>query len=144
MKKLIAVIGLAAGVAIACTGMPVVDHLLNMTPVVGHSTLRVSATTQVPSTTTTGAFRVACDASHMSNDDPIVYPGVVGAAHHHTFFGNTSINANTTNPAAGGNSTCRGGTMNRSGYWIPSMVDTQTGKPLKGDGNVVYYKRSVQ
>jgi hypothetical protein len=145
MRKLIAtIVGLSAGVALACIGMPVVDRSLNMTPVVGHSTLRVSATSQVPSPSTTGAFRIACDPSHMSNDDPIVYPGVVGAAHHHTFFGNVSINANTTNPASGGNSTCKGGIMNRSGYWIPSMIDTRTGKPLKGDGNVVYYKRGIQ
>jgi hypothetical protein len=36
-----------------------------------------------------GAFRLLCNWSKMSYDDPIVYPGQAGAAHHHTFFGNT-------------------------------------------------------
>ena len=36
-----------------------------------------------------GAFRVLCNWSHMSYDDPIVYPAQPGVAHHHTFFGNT-------------------------------------------------------
>ena len=35
----------------------------------------------------TGNFRTHCKESHVNNDDPLVYPGQVGAAHEHVFFG---------------------------------------------------------
>lgn len=89
-----------------------------------------------------GAFRLFCNFSKMSYDDPIVYPGQPGFAHHHTFFGNTAIDAFTTseNIRDKGNATCRGGTINLSGYWTPSMVDTVTHAPIEPHGLLVYYK----
>lgn len=89
-----------------------------------------------------GTFRFDCTFSHMSFDDPIVYPGQPGAAHLHTFFGNTGVDAFTTSQslATTGNSTCRGGIANRSGYWVPSIVDTSTGAPVAPDHLQVYYK----
>jgi hypothetical protein len=74
----------------------------------------------------------------MSFDDPIVYPGQPGKAHHHTFFGNTGITAHTTIPT--GTATCMGGTANLSGYWVPSMIDTRWGRPIDSFGALVYYK----
>jgi hypothetical protein len=61
-----------------------------------------------------------------------VYPGLANKSHLHTFFGNTGINPSSTGDSllAAGNSTCRGGTINRSSYWVPSMIDTRTGNPL--------------
>lgn len=88
-----------------------------------------------------GAFRTVCDFSHMNYDDPIVYPGEPGKAHLHAFFGNTEADANTT-PASlkkTGNSTCRGGTLNRSAYWVPALLDPR-GMPVKPDAIEVYYK----
>jgi hypothetical protein len=78
----------------------------------------------------------------MNYDDPLVYPGSRGAAHHHTFFGNTSIDANSdlNSLVRIGNSTCNGGTLNRSAYWIPSMIDTTTGRAVVPNEIVVYYK----
>jgi hypothetical protein len=78
----------------------------------------------------------------MSFDDPIVYPGQPGAAHHHTFFGNTAIDASTTseNIRSKGNASCRGGTINLSGYWVPSMIDTSTGRPIAPKALLIYYK----
>jgi Domain of unknown function (DUF1996)/Domain of unknown function (DUF4124) len=89
-----------------------------------------------------GAFRINCEYSHMSNDDPIVYPNQQGAAHHHTFFGNTGLNyASTTESIlATGNSTCDGGILNRTGYWMPSIIDTATNTPIKPWRVIVYYK----
>jgi hypothetical protein len=89
-----------------------------------------------------GAFRLLCNWAKMSFDDPIVYPGQPGLAHHHTFFGNTAIDAYTTpeNIRSKGNASCRGGTVNLSGYWVPSMIDTTTGKPLAPADLIVYYK----
>lgn len=72
-----------------------------------------------------GAFRTHCLESHTSHDDPLVFPGQPGAAHHHVFFGNPGVDAHTTvadlNDA--GRTTCDGGTLNRSAYWVPALYD---------------------
>lgn len=90
---------------------------------------------------TEGNFRIECHYSHQSYDDPIVFPGKVGAAHLHTFFGNSLANAKTTaqSLAANGDSTCHGGALNRSAYWIPAMLDT-SGKVRVPKFISVYYK----
>ncbi len=122
--------------------MPAVDISKNITPAVGYSELRIQPTTELPPFTNDGAFRVACQPSHMSNDDPIVYPNQPGAAHHHTFFGNTSTNARSDlmHMDIAGNSTCTGGSMNHASYWMPSMIDTATHSPIKPSGAIFYYK----
>lgn len=88
-----------------------------------------------------GAFRLTANMSHLSYDDPIVYPGKPGAAHLHHFFGNTTTNAFSTYESlrAAGHSTTDSDMVNRSAYWQPAMLD--------GNGNVVvpnhivmYYK----
>lgn len=78
----------------------------------------------------------------MAFDDPIVFPGQPGASHLHTFFGNTSTNANSTTDTlfAAGSSTCAGGIANLSSYWVPSMVDTTTNRAQVPSFNLVYYK----
>lgn len=89
-----------------------------------------------------GAFRLMCGFSHMAYDDPIVRPGQPGASHLHSFFGNTALDGNTTadNITSIGNGTCGGGTLNRSGYWVPSIIDTATGVPVTPHSLTVYYK----
>ena len=90
-----------------------------------------------------GAFRVVCGFASMSYDDPIVFPGQPGKSHLHTFFGNTNIDSSTTTESIlTGNSTCAGGILNRSGYWVPTMIDTTDGTPLVPTLNNVYYKCS--
>ena len=122
--------------------MPAVDISTDMAPAVGYSTIRVKPTTDLPIAGTGGAFRVICKPSHMNNDDPVVYPNQLGAAHHHTFFGNTSVTykSDLMNFASTGNSTCTGGTMNRSAYWMPSMIDTASKTAVKPDLAMFYYK----
>lgn len=113
---------------------------------VGSSVARVRPTTEVaqPSTETppTGAFRTVCEPTHMANDDPIVFPGQPGRSHLHTFFGNAGVNAHSTaiSIRTTGNSSCRGGTLNRSAYWVPSMVDTRTNVAVMPRGSNFYYK----
>jgi hypothetical protein len=77
----------------------------------------------------------------MSFDDPIVHPNQPGKAHLHTYFGNTGSNASSTGASLlnSGNSTCDGGTLNRSSYWIPTIL-TSRGQPLTPMYNMVYYK----
>ena len=92
----------------------------------------------------TGQFRITCTFSHMSFDDPIVAPGKQGATHLHTFFGNTAVNYASTQTSieTTGNSTCSGGTANRTGYWVPAVIDTKDGTPIKPSKIMVYYKTS--
>ncbi|TXG78201.1 DUF1996 domain-containing protein [Patescibacteria group bacterium] len=72
------------------------------------------------------AFRTNCKFSHMSKNDAIVFPGVTGRSHWHTFFGNTAADQNLTNPSTQGNSNCEGGSLNRTAYWAPTLVDTNS------------------
>ena len=121
--------------------MPAVDISAAITPVIGYSGLRLRPTTEI-GPFTGGAYRVLCTPSHMSNDDPVVYPNQQGAAHHHTFFGNTSVNykSDLMTLSNTGNSTCKGGILNRSAYWIPSMIDTTTNTPVAPNRTLIYYK----
>jgi hypothetical protein len=78
----------------------------------------------------------------MAFDDPIVFPGQPGRSHLHVFFGNTGTTGNSTpsSIANSGNSTCRGGILNRSAYWVPAMIDTRNGAPVRPKDAGFYYK----
>jgi hypothetical protein len=61
-----------------------------------------------------------CGFSHTNSDDPIVFPGAVGASHNHTYVG-----ARTTNAFSTPSSMRAGGTSCRTqgdfaGYWVPT------------------------
>jgi hypothetical protein len=106
------------------------------------TTDRLMPTTEQPDVSNVGAFRISCKYSHMAYDDPIVFPGQPGRSHLHTFFGNTETNGNSTASSLlnSGNSTCTGGTINRSAYWIPSLINTMNGAPLAPSDAIFYYK----
>lgn len=105
-----------------------------------------------------GDFREGCSVSHHAFDDPIVHPGRSGITHLHTFSGNTKTRSATDliNMATSGDSTCKGGTLNRTGYWWPTLIiechDDINGNPticptgrihgqvLRSDGGNFYYK----
>lgn len=142
MKKIIGIGCLIfSSVAFADSFMPYVDLSKEIIPAIGFSTIRVQPTPEIPPATG-GAFRVVCTPSHMSNDDPIVFPNQKGAAHHHTFFGNTSTNyaSDVSNLTIVGNSTCKGGLVNRSAYWVPSMINTVNHAPVLPQLAIFYYK----
>lgn len=109
----------------------------------GSSTVDIAPTSEQPVSGDEpfGAFRTFCTYSHMLNDDPIVFPGQPGKAHLHAFFGNTNVDAHSTQTSIRetGNSTCRGGIANRSSYWVPALIDAE-GKPVEPEGMHVYYK----
>jgi hypothetical protein len=88
-----------------------------------------------------GAFRFSCRPSHLSYDDPIVYPGQPGKAHLHEFFGNTLANAYSTYATlrTTGMGTCQS-PVNRSAYWMPAMMNGK-GKVVRPDSMLIYYKR---
>jgi hypothetical protein len=60
------------------------------------------------------------------------------------FFGNTGTNASSTASSllTTGNGTCAGGTLNRSSYWIPSLIDTATGQVVPPSPEVVFYYKT--
>ncbi|HET6941453.1 MAG TPA: DUF1996 domain-containing protein [Sphingomicrobium sp.] len=88
-----------------------------------------------------GAFRFLCNAGQLLYDDPIVFPGQPGKSHLHQFYGNTGANANSTYASlrGGGSSTCMS-PLNRSGYWMPAMLDGK-GNVIRPDAVWIYYKR---
>ena len=123
--------------------MPAVDISKNIARASGYSEKRILASNLQPTAGDgDGQFRISCDVSHMSNDDPLIFPNQQGAAHHHTFFGNTTTNykSDLSNLNLAGNSTCMGGIANRSAYWVPSIIDASTNTALKPLSALWYYK----
>lgn len=88
-----------------------------------------------------GAFRTHCVESHISSDDPLVWPGQPGATHEHVFFGNRSVDAYTTMDRLkdGRATTCDGIALNQSGYWVPSLYDAY-GVRIRYVDPLFYYK----
>lgn len=71
-----------------------------------------------------GIARFQCLESHAAYDDPIVYPGMPGHAHLHSFWGNILADAYSTVESlfSDGDSTCQGQRLNRSAYWVPALL----------------------
>jgi hypothetical protein len=136
----------AAAPDVVPAGMPYIDMSRLPAPAAGAGDARVGPVAASPplgfAHDRVGAFRTFCAQSHMLADDPIVAPGRPGGSHLHTFFGNTGANASSTADSIQntGNSTCRGGVLNRSAYWVPSVIDTATGAPVSSSGMLIYYK----
>jgi hypothetical protein len=132
------------------TNPPVMTMGLNLDlstvvpPPVGYPDIRVKDTTEVAPFSEKGAFRTVCPYAKIGNIDPIVYPGLPQKSHFHFFMGNTAIDpwTDTRLLTTTGNSTCRGGIVNRSSYWFPPILNVVNSKPLMPKGNLVYYKGS--
>lgn len=100
-----------------------------------------------------GEFRIFGETSHFAYDDPIIHPGKPGRAHLHHFFGNQSIRANSTFNGYPGNvdaydifnngmSTVQAYELNRSGYWMPALIDDVENIIIKPVNIYIYYKNS--
>lgn len=88
-------------------------------------------------------FQVNCTITHHRPDDPIVYPGLPGASHSHTFVGNRTVNAHTTlGSLQVGTTSCRA-PDDKSGYWFPTMYN---GSALIASTwhQVIYYKSGIR
>jgi hypothetical protein len=78
-------------------------------------------------------WSVKCNHSHSAPDDPIVFPGLAGRSHLHDFFGNVSVDANTTTASlARAASTCLKGMdeVDKAAYWTPALL--HNGQPVTG------------
>ena len=92
-----------------------------------------------------GAFRFTCAGDGpLKNDDPLLYPNQPGKSHLHKFWGAVAIDASSTpeSLATQTNSNCNTtpNTLNRSGYWMPALIDDQN-MVRNPDLVSVYYKR---
>lgn len=88
-------------------------------------------------------FQANCSVSRTLSDDPIVFPGVPGRSHNHTFLGNTSTDAfSTLDSLNAGGTTCKA-PDDRSAYWFPTL-EGPTGKILPDFPQVIYYKSGIK
>ena len=114
------------------------DYVLADEPVTG-----VTPSTANPPRRAHREFQANCSVSHRLPDDPIVFFNRPGASHDHTFMGNTTTNAASTMDSLGtGATTCRV-PDDKSGYWMPTLLNGDT--PVVPEGpQVVYYKSGVR
>jgi hypothetical protein len=109
----------------------------------GSDFARIKETADAPVPSTQPAFRTVVTFAWFGNSDSIVYPGQPGKSHSHTGFGNVlggdPFQTSETLLAAG-NSTSRGGILNRSAYWVPTAINTTDSKPILPTSFLVYYK----
>ncbi|WP_432994270.1 DUF1996 domain-containing protein [Dactylosporangium sp. CA-233914] len=86
-------------------------------------------------------FRADCQYSHSAADDPIVFPGLPGASHMHSFVGNNATAAGTrVEDLLKFTATSCKPAQDHSAYWVPTLYDNATGKPVETTGLRVYYR----
>jgi hypothetical protein len=83
-----------------------------------------------------------CKPVKQAPDDPLVFPGLPGASHLHTFIGNTEPTAFSTPESLtkNGASSCQD-TKDTASYWFPTLL--QNGKPVPNTTVTFYYKSGV-
>ncbi|WP_371775192.1 DUF1996 domain-containing protein [Streptomyces sp. NBC_01438] len=82
-------------------------------------------------------FLAECPYTHRAPDDPIVFPGLPGASHMHSFFGNDSTNGNSDLASLEkARSSCSPDT-DLSSYWVPTLYDGD--KEVEPTGTTFYY-----
>jgi hypothetical protein len=88
-----------------------------------------------------GAFRTHCIESHLAEDDPLIFPVEPGKSHLHVFFGNPEVDAFTTIDSLQETeqTTCDGVTVNKSGYWVPALLNAE-GERIRYVDPIFYYK----
>ncbi|MDT5030026.1 MAG: hypothetical protein QOC94_197 [Actinoplanes sp.] len=84
-----------------------------------------------------------CTVVKQAPDDPLVFPGLPGASHLHTFVGNTAPNASSTPESlrTSGASSCEDA-KDTASYWFPTLL--QNGKPVPNTTVTFYYKSGVK
>lgn len=82
-------------------------------------------------------FLADCPFSHRLPDDPIVFPGLPGASHMHSFFGSTATNAHTTLASLQSSPSNCNPRVDLSSYWVPTLYKGNT--PVEPTGTTFYY-----
>ncbi len=87
-------------------------------------------------------FQANCPVTETKPNDPIVYPGLTGASHMHTFMGATTTDAFSTTASLFAGGTACVTPADHSGYWFPSLYNGD--KLIEPTGpQVIYYKSGV-
>lgn len=84
-------------------------------------------------------FVVSCDPAVTAPDDPLVHPGVEGAAHTHLFVGAENVDADTTTDDLAAAATTCSLPADRSSYWAPYVL-TGTGSLATVDSFDIWYQ----
>lgn len=82
-------------------------------------------------------FLADCPYSHRLPDDPIIFPGLPGASHMHSFFGSRVTNAHTTLADLQRGATNCNPSVDRSSYWVPTLY--RNGTPVEPTITTFYY-----
>jgi hypothetical protein len=82
-------------------------------------------------------FLADCPFSHRLPDDPIIFPGLPGASHMHSFFGSTTTNAHSTLASLQSSPTNCNPRTDLSSYWVPTLYNGNT--PVEPTGTTFYY-----
>ena len=94
-----------------------------------------------------GAVRPFCNPTHYGYFDPIAHPGEPDAAHLHTFFGNSAIDAYSTSENLRTRnrpkSSCTGGMSNGSAYWVPTLLNKTTRAVIPPSRPILMYYKSI-
>ncbi|WP_052849372.1 DUF1996 domain-containing protein [Streptomyces avicenniae] len=90
-----------------------------------------------PNVVRVAEFLAECEFSHRRPDDPIIFPGLPGASHSHSFFGATVTDAYTNlDDLLASDSTCDPA-IDLSSYWVPTLfVNNQ---PVEPQSATFYY-----
>jgi hypothetical protein len=93
-----------------------------------------------------GKFRTFCRPGKVGIFDPIVYPGQTGVGHEHLFFGNKLVGPNSTYRSLRlrGDSTCDGGPLNRTAYWVPAARKVSDNKLYRPKFILIYYSEDAR
>lgn len=86
-----------------------------------------------------GVISVGCRLSHTNHDDPIVFPGQIGAAHQHGFAGSMTTDANSTYASMTASTSSCPIAADTAGYWFPLIVNPD-GTVLRPSRVNVYYR----
>ncbi|GAB7052717.1 DUF1996 domain-containing protein [Catenuloplanes indicus] len=79
------------------------------------------ATSLPPNVVRVAEFLADCPYSHRLPDDPIIFPGLPGASHMHSFFGATVTNAMTNLADLLNSQTTCNPREDKSSYWVPTL-----------------------
>jgi hypothetical protein len=117
------------------TGWPAVDPAKQAADTAAFFALKPKPITNNP--VKVPEFNAQCTVSHHAGDDPIVFPGLAGASHNHTFIGNKTTSATSTAESLFAGTTTCNPAGDRSAYWIPTLY--QNGNVVDPKGITVYY-----
>ncbi|MFF2223585.1 DUF1996 domain-containing protein [Streptomyces globisporus] len=82
-------------------------------------------------------FLAECPYTHRLPDDPIVFPGLPGASHMHSFFGNDTTHAGSDLASLEKGRTSCSPDTDLSSYWVPTLYDGD--REVEPTGTTFYY-----